>query len=124
MLTIRREQMEAFHADAVQRFAARMGRLLQGTWPDLFRELGPEGFRALLARGIQRSMAHGLTRQLDIARYLNVMLALGEDFETAPATAWAVEILQDAALTPERKMDLLSERTLRELRGRPSPDAG
>ena len=48
---------------------------------------------------------------------LNLMFLLGEDFDGSGECPWAGEVLRDAELAPEAKMDRLYERMRQQLGG-------
>ena len=91
MLTISRAQVDALAVHARKHFEARVLDHLRPHFPALFAALGEEEMRIVVEEGARRANDHRLVAERDVCRYLDLMCALGWDFdEDLP---WAAEIL-------------------------------
>ena len=93
MLVIRKQQVAALSASRIAAFEVRMVAHLQRCFPHWSLTLGPERLRAFVGRGMQQANRYGFETELDIARYLHAMQALGEDFDVSPDAPWAAALL-------------------------------
>ena len=119
MLTIRREQMEAFSKAMRRRFEDRLVVHLRRKFLDDYKKLGEQGVRARAQAGIERAAGYGVTIECDVARFVELMFRLTESFDTDPQYPWAAEVLGDADMGSHPKMDLVCERAELEIaRGR------
>lgn len=113
MLTIRREQMDAFEAAAVRDFERRMLAHVKEHLPKHHAVLGEEILRRVIRYGIGRAEAHGFTAESDVCLYITLMLMLGSRFDEDPQLPWAEEILQDKSLSdPEPRIGQLHDRAM------------
>ena len=120
MLVIRHAQMQAFSLAAIRQFERRALEHVRGCFPGSYEALGEEGARASISWGVEKARGYGLSEEYDVLRFINLMFALGFDFDEDPAYAWAAEILRDPDWSPGARMDML---TARAIEG-PAPDAG
>lgn len=114
MLTIRREQMEVLSAYMRQRFEDRMVRQIAQSFPEQFKKLAPppsgdEPVRALIRQGIERAGSNEITSRRDVGRFIDLMVALGPDFETRAETAWAQSILRDKSISSRARIELIHQ---------------
>ena len=116
MLVIRREQMDAFAADAWNQVEQRMIDHVELHAPAELRAQGPEAIAELVRGGIALARRHGIESEEEIAALLDVAAELGADFEpTLDETGVGTRILADHSLPPEARVELLHI----ELLGRP-----
>ncbi len=108
MLTIRPEQLAAIE-EARQRSLAKdwMGPLKE-LWPDACLGLSEADVHRVVVEGIRRARAYGLDRDSLVKRFLNLMFALGFDFDKNPAYPEAAAILKAAGLPAKTRMDQLA----------------
>jgi hypothetical protein len=95
MLTIRREQIDAFRRPAILDFENRMIEHIAKFFPKLFAELGEEKMRLTIQYGIKRAESYGIVAERDVCKYVNLMVACGRDFDRDPALPWARRVLND-----------------------------
>ena len=115
MLIIRKEQEKEFAKIALRRFEESMVSHVKENWPEEYKKLGAEAVRESILKGVTNAAKYGIEREYDIARYLNVMYALGHDFDTDGARfPWAAEILMDSELNGREKTDKLCKRAEQE----------
>ncbi len=115
MLIIRKEQFRTFEKIAEKQFEDRMVVHLQKYFHEKCSEVGEEGVRGSIEKAVFRTRELGLKMEYDIERFLNHMYTLGFDFDTNLKFPWAEEVFSDPDVDPSELMDILSERTQREL---------
>jgi hypothetical protein len=111
MLTIRKEQMQAFEQAAMNRFEDEMVVHGKEFSPRLCTVIGDEQVRTAVRSAIERCRGYGFTNRGSIRLFIELMLLFGSAFDTDPQYSWASEILHapdDQMLRAER----LCEKTL------------
>jgi hypothetical protein len=106
-IRLRQEHVDAFAAEQRARFLARMTASLAEVWPRHLEYGGPERLRRIIAGGIAAAEGYGLRTERQLARYLNVMMALGYLFDRQP---WAQAILTHPTHPPDLKIEILCRR--------------
>jgi hypothetical protein len=106
MFKIRREQMEAFRAEALRDFEEQMVAHLAAWLPERVAALGEPAVRDLVREGIRRAARHGIVAERDVCKFVDVMLALGPTFDEEP---WALAVLGSERRTSQSKMDEILE---------------
>jgi hypothetical protein len=116
MLTIRAAQMEALSRERAEECKARLRKMAARCWPEVSARLGDAGLRACVDGAFASCTGRGICGEDDLARYLNVALALGPGFEEDPRYPWARRVLEDASLRPAARIERLSALTADALR--------
>jgi hypothetical protein len=116
MLTIRAAQMEALARERAEECKARLRKMAARCWPEVCARLGDAGLRACVDDAFAACIARGIEREDDLARYLNIALALGPSFEADPRYPWARRILDDTSMRPAARIERLSALTAAALR--------
>jgi hypothetical protein len=111
MLVIRKEQIEVLRQPLLQEFEDKTYVRLLAYKPGECASLGEAAVRLSIRQGMQKAMACGISREVDIARYINIMYTLGHDFDADPRYPWAAEILNDGTLKGESKVQQLCDLT-------------
>jgi len=93
MLTIRQSQIEIFSAVEVRRFEDWMVSHLRRFFPLQCAALAEAELRESIQRGIVRAARYGIRTKRDVCKFIDVMIVLGEDFDSAEAPDWARKIL-------------------------------
>ena len=106
MWVIRDAQMGSLAAHTRSRFAEVLREHLKRSFPRLSRAMGDAGLDELIRHGMERSAVHGVVVQADIARYVELMMVLGRDFDIDPRRAWAGAILR-ADDPPSVRLELI-----------------
>ena len=91
MLAISRAQVDALAVHARKHFEARVLDHLRPHFPALFAALGGDEMRVVVEEGARRANDHGFLAERDVCRYVDLMCALGWDFDEE--LPWAAEIL-------------------------------
>jgi hypothetical protein len=94
MFVIRKAQIERMAALRLSRFVKRMVSLLQRFYPDWSSRLSPTELEEFVRVGMLRAENYGLTTELELARYLQAMRALGRNFDKSEEHPWAGELLR------------------------------
>jgi hypothetical protein len=112
MLKVRREQMDAFETSARRRFEDEMVEHMNAFAPRLCKAAGEAGTRSAIRLGWDRAHRYGFTGRAPITVYLELMFALGSDFDTDPQLYWSAETLTDSSLSDEMvRAQRLSEKS-------------
>ncbi|EKU99380.1 hypothetical protein Lepto7375DRAFT_1407 [Leptolyngbya sp. PCC 7375] len=109
MLRIRQEQMEVFAQVGLRQFEQEAVEHIREIWQEEYSQLGEAGIRAFVKAGIERAQEHGFQMKYDVGRYLDLMLAFGDDFDRS---FWAESILSEESLPPWLKMEELWEQAV------------
>lgn len=117
MLILRSAQIAAFSAAGTERFVNKMVKHHWEYFPEWSRGLGADALDAFIRRGIERAILHGFETELEIARYLHVMQALGADFDESGEYRWTEKLL-NRRLPSQAKMNRLRDATVYELEAR------
>lgn len=92
-MLIRPEQMQALLDARTGTFESDMLSHLQRCFPAECAALGEAGVRDTIRYGLERSRAYGLTAAREVCTYVDLMMALGRDFDQDPKLPWAADIL-------------------------------
>jgi hypothetical protein len=104
MLVIRQEQMEALRKARIEQFEARMVVHLKQLMPEQCAALGDEAMRHDIRHGMARAAEYDITAERDVARYLELALLLGRDFDSSPSSPWARPILLDRSSSAANRL--------------------
>ena len=108
MLIIRRAQMRVFKRHLRRDFERMVVAHLREHFPDDCAQLGDEGLRDRVHDGVRRAARWGLGAERDVRVFIDLMFALGPDFDADPSLPWARAILTDRAhRTPRRRLAAL-----------------
>lgn len=111
MLIVRDEQLESLSSAMLRSFERRMAEHLWHYFPEECRRAGDERVRAAIRQGVARAARYGIVSELDVARYIDLSVVLGLDFDSGRRHPWAKEILNRPDLNAGGKMALLLDRT-------------
>ena len=81
-------------------------------WPDEFAEKGEEKAMDTIRSGIKRCHEVGLESEYNVARYIDLLFAVGDGFEQEP---WAKKIVEREAFPWRMKMDELWDEAVRRM---------
>ncbi len=93
MLAIRREQWALFSQAEVRKFEDWTVSHLKKFFPRQCAAMGDPKLRETIQYGIRRAASYGITVKRDVCKYIDVMIALGQDFDKDERFAWAPQIL-------------------------------
>ncbi len=106
-MIIRDGQKEAFQAADCGRFQAACIGHLRETYPDETEGKSNEEMDNLVHDGVGAAARYGIRRETNVLRFIELRLALGDDFEKEEGGEWAAEILNDESLEEPEKTDRL-----------------
>lgn len=125
MLSIREGQMAVFSKIAAQKFEDQMVAHFKRCFPRELDSLGEPKARELIQRGVTRAASYGIRGQRDACKYIDLMIALGSDFDRDPNLSWASQILSDRGLRdPTRRVTRLQEAAIEYLNSGATKDGG
>lgn len=101
MLTIRNDQIDELNQLADRRFESEMVDHLKEFAPELSQILGEPAIRQVIRIGIKRADSYGLTNRGPTRFYIELMFALGSDFDTDPQLPWARSILTNKSIASQ-----------------------
>jgi hypothetical protein len=101
MLTIRKEQMQAFRQAALQNFEDEMVAHLKEFTPHHAASLGEAGLRNVIRFGMGRAGRYGFTCRGPLRFYIELVFSLGSEFDTDPQYPWAAVVLTDPGIDYE-----------------------
>lgn len=93
MLTIRDAQMHTLEEALWLRLIFEH---IQECFPVQCEKLGTETSCDLVQRALNKAREYNFNQFVDIQQYVDLVIVLGEDFESEPEFAWTREILEDA----------------------------
>jgi hypothetical protein len=101
-LHIRSEQAAAIVAAMSEGVEDRVGAHLRRIWP--------EELDRWVRYGVDKGARYGIRAEYDVARLIDLMFALGPQFDESEAIPWAAGILADPALDGHQRVDALMRR--------------
>ncbi len=117
MLVIRDAQLGAFDDLARRDMEARLLAHVEDAFADQCGILGADATCEVVHHGIARAAAHGFVDEDQVAAWLQLMFALGRDFDLDPRFPWARAVLADpASLHPAARLRRLHLLTMEHLR--------
>ncbi len=93
MLVIRQAQIDTMLGTKQPDFEAGMVRHLRKHFAEPLAAKSDGELGELVRRGIERARGHGADHPLAFCQFIDLMVALGEDFDTNPAYPWAAFVL-------------------------------
>lgn len=105
MLKIRQEQMLAFEDDARLRFVARLEQYLEATLPPEHPSRQRGQLEREIREGMQQGLRYGFTREVDVARFVQIVCRWRHGFFGPPIPKEALRLLLEYGTEPVRKLD-------------------
>jgi hypothetical protein len=119
MLTIRKEQVDAFRQEALLRFENKMVAELRKFFPQTAEKLGEPGLREVIQHGLRRAGEYGIVRERDVGRYVAIAMMFGPNFDQKTSSGVMYSVLRDPRFRDSRaRTDALCRYALRGLRRR------
>ena len=117
MLLIRPKQLDILSAAQRTSFDTRMLVHLKKFFREQYDGLGEEGVVEAVHYGIARAATYGITTERDVCKYVDLMFALGRDFDTDARFDWPQPILTDPRTPdPSVRIALLYDAALARVR--------
>jgi len=105
MLVIRSETMEELKELTRNKFVNRMIHHLKHFFPNSLDVKSDRKLRDLIHEGIYKANSYNMTRECDVARFIDLMVAIHPNFDFNPQTVWTHEILKDLSLTADNRLN-------------------
>ena len=115
MLRIRPEQYEVLAAAQRTRFIDECAAFVREYWAEEYAAQGLDAVKQTAEQAIERAQEHGIEQEAGVLRFLNVMYALGIDFDRGADFPWAVTILENRDLPEDEKLARLEAEVERHL---------
>jgi hypothetical protein len=113
MLTIRKEQNDALRQIPHKVFENSMLAHVRKYFPEDCKILGEAHTRKVITFGITRAESYGFNTAGETCRYISLMFMFGSRFDEDPQLPWAMQVLQDKAIsTPWARMNHLYDKAL------------
>jgi hypothetical protein len=109
-LRIRSEQAAALVAAMAEGAEDRVGAHLRRAWPEETAPMSAEELDRWVRYGVDKGARYGIRAEYDVARLIDLMFALGPQFDESEAIPWAAGILADPALDGHQRVDALMRR--------------
>ena len=81
-------------------------------FPEIYERLGEGPVRESVVVAMRNAQRYGLEEWSAVLLYLDAMYVLGFDFDQDPQHPWAGEILNDPALSPSERIQLITDSAL------------
>ena len=108
-MIIRKSQMSAFEQQMRKSFEDRMVAHLKKFFPDKVRPLEEDALRGSIREGVEKADGYFVTREVDVARFIDLKFALAPDFDELEEMSWAREILDDTSISGQDKIERIYE---------------
>ena len=89
--------MDALNQSLLAAFIGRLAEIFVERHPLKFGEQGIAGAEEFIRKKLPLARKYGIHSERAVSMFLYFLLVEGEDFESRPDTAWAVEILTDSS---------------------------
>jgi hypothetical protein len=109
MLIIRKVQDEQLSQVTRTEFEDRMILHINKHFPTHYEALGEGNCRELIRNGIVRAEQYEITSEIDVARYIDLSVVLGLDFDSDQRHPWAAEILNNPSLKSGAKLQQIMD---------------
>lgn len=107
MLAVRPDQVSRLGVYARAQFIELMFRTLIERFPEETATMSVETLMTSIDRGIDLASTYGIVLESDVARFLELIVGLGDDFDVKQNHHWIQEILESTILPPEVRLDLI-----------------
>jgi len=118
MLTIRRDQLEAFRVLSRSAFVERMVAKIETEFPEQYAQLGRDGATQFVVNAIKKGEESHLDSRYAVGILIELVLDFGEDFQRSPDRRWAKQMLRHPTLPDDVKMTVMRERMTELTQGR------
>lgn len=96
---------DAFSEQQRERFEDEMVAYLRKEYAPVVVRRDDKWLRELIRLGVENASGYGVVLERDVARYIELMLALSPDFDVSNKYPWAKESLTARHAKPEKKLD-------------------
>lgn len=110
MLTVRQDQLVHLGKHERAQFKVAMSKVLTDRFPDETARMSVDALIVLVDRGIDLASTYKILLEADVARFLELIVGLGEDFDVQSDFRWIGEILKQTEIEPAARLDMVLER--------------
>src|SRR5262249_32065729 len=103
------QHMAAFATQQRGRFEDEMVDYFHREYADESRRLGDEQLRELIREGVEKGNSYYIVREVDVARFIQFMVAIAPDFDVSDKTPWARAILTDFQTPAPQKLERIAQ---------------
>ncbi len=107
--SMRAEHLRAFAQQQRERFVAEMHAHIRTEYPAEHRALGEKGATQFIERSMQKAAKYHITLENEVARFIELLLVLGEDFDVSSKTPWAGPILSEPLVSGRDRLARIEE---------------
>ena len=108
MFEIRKEQLDEFRKYRLNKFISETSIYLRKFLPLNINSLTDVQLKSLIETGIQKAKNHEIESEINITRYIVLMIKLGEDFDNID---WAKKVLKNITRDQDSALSKLEEKT-------------
>lgn len=109
MLTINKQQLNAFSGYMLSQFEQRMIVNFRTNFHNHTEKIEENNMLNMVRDGYNKAHGYNIVTEDDVRRYLEYMVLFSLDFDINPDTEWAREILQDGDLNGTDKMNKIDD---------------
>jgi hypothetical protein len=107
---IRPEHVAALNQAQFEDYRERSIKHLRESFPEVTAPATDDQLRQFVADGVRSAARFNIRREVDVTRFLHLLLAVTPQFEHDPKSKWMLQYLNDASLDAEQRLDLITER--------------
>lgn len=107
MLTIRKEQLDALGMERRRDFEDRLMQHIAKFFPHAAVHKDREAAGEFIRLGCHRAAGYGFRSEREVCKYIDLMCAVGPNFDTDPQHRWATELLARANMDSKARMNAL-----------------
>ena len=123
-MRIRGEQMDDLSRNLEASFLSRMMVHLNKFFPLQCEALGEESIIDSIHYGVSRAAAYGIVAERDVCKYIDLMYALGRDYDRDPNYAWAYADLTNSTIPdPTSRINRVHDAALTRIRAQADTSA-
>ena len=107
MLNLTQEVVDYVGEPARRSFEHRMSRHLREFFPTRCAPVDDQKLREFIRGAIDKARVYGIVRERDVARFIDLMVALHPNFDTDPQMPWAKPILLNMERTAMARLEAI-----------------
>jgi hypothetical protein len=108
-MTVRSAQVKALAQESRIRFAKNATAYIRAAYTEQALGQNAPELAGFIDQGIQMATAFGITSEVDVIRFLEVLLVTGADFEDSAEYNWVADYLRED-IRPEARLDNVVQR--------------
>jgi hypothetical protein len=110
MVVLRIDQLQKIRLPHLMLYVKQLSKDARENYPDIVGNMTEERLQLKVIKTIKKAEKYGVVSQLDIAKFLNIAIEYGWDFDEDPEYVWMRKILINQDIScPSDRIDLLME---------------